>query len=108
MAIVRWGADYPDPQDFLGTQLGSSTDNVTGWHTSRFDRIVALADGYNPADPRRTKLLVKAANLAGRKIPIFPLDVPAQTAFLRPDLSGLRLTGLGTLNLDPARAAING
>ncbi|MGH2443967.1 MAG: ABC transporter substrate-binding protein, partial [Chloroflexota bacterium] len=31
VALVRWGADYADPQDFLGTQLGTSGGNVTGW-----------------------------------------------------------------------------
>lgn len=97
LALVRWGADYPDPQDFLGTQLGLSPDNVTGWSRRTYDRSVMTADSYNPNDPRRAWLFWQAANLAARKVPILPLDEPAQLAIVRPRLAGIALTPLGTI-----------
>lgn len=97
LALVRWGADYPDLQDFLGTQLGPSTDNITGWSTGPYTRTVNLADSYDPADPRRTGLFHHAAELAARKLPLLPLDQPALTALIAPGLQNVSLTPLGTI-----------
>ncbi len=99
LALVRWGGDYPDPQDFLGTQLGSSRDNVTGWSKHTYDATVALADSYSPLDPRRTQLLRRAAFVATRSLPIVPLDEPAVMAIIRPQARNLTLTSLGTIAL---------
>jgi oligopeptide transport system substrate-binding protein len=99
VALVRWGGDYPDPQDFLGTQLGSSPYNVTGWSKPSYNADVQLADSYSPLDPRRVQLLRRAASIATRSLAIIPLDEPAVTAIIRPDLSGFALTPLGTIVL---------
>jgi ABC-type oligopeptide transport system substrate-binding subunit len=106
LAIVRWGFEYADPQDFLGTQLGSSSENVTGWSTRQYDAAVALADSYNPADPRRATLFRRAAELAARKVPLLPLDEPAIPAVFRPGLHGVSLTALGTVVVDPTTARL--
>ena len=108
VAIVRWGADYADPQDFLGTQLGSSPDNVTGWTRRAYDAAIRLADSYAPIDPRRTTLFQQAAQLAVRKVPILPLDEPAQTAVISPDLTNVEITPLGTISGDWARVHFRG
>jgi oligopeptide transport system substrate-binding protein len=108
LALVAWGGDYPDPQDFLGTQLGSTADNITGWTRKAYDRSVALADTYNPRDPRRLSLLQQAAQLATRGLPILPLDEPSQTAIIRPDLIGIDLTPLGTIAGDWAHVHTKG
>jgi len=107
LAIVRWGADYPDPQDFLGTQLGNAPDNITGWAGRGYDRYIALADSYSPNDPRRNWLFQQAAQLAARKVPILPLDEPAQSAILSPRLTGVQLSPLGTLTGDWARVTLS-
>jgi oligopeptide transport system substrate-binding protein len=99
LALVRWGGDYPDPQDFLGTQLGASPYNVTGWSKPGYSAAVQLADSYSPLDPRRQALLTHAAFIATRSLPIFPLDEPAVTAIIRPELQGFALTALGTIVL---------
>ncbi|MGH2408751.1 MAG: ABC transporter substrate-binding protein, partial [Chloroflexota bacterium] len=98
VALVRWGADYADPQDFLGTQLGTSGGNVTGWQARIFNRDVKLADSYNPADPRRVALFKQAARIAVAKVPLLPLDEPTVTALIRPGLVGISLTPLGTIS----------
>lgn len=102
LAIVRWGADYPDPQDFLGTQLGRSSNNVTGWSSKQYDSLVPLADSYNPRDARRAALFREAAAVATDKTPILPLDEPAQVVLVHPGLRGVALTSLGTVAVDPA------
>jgi ABC-type oligopeptide transport system substrate-binding subunit len=104
LAFVRWGADYPDPQDFLGTQLGPSSDNVTGWSGKHYDALVPLADSYSPLDSRRSALFRRAEALAAARLPYLPLDEPAEWAVVRPGLTGITVTPLGTLYLDPARS----
>ncbi|MBV9281430.1 MAG: peptide ABC transporter substrate-binding protein [Chloroflexi bacterium] len=104
LALVRWGGDYPDPQDFLGTQLGSSADNVTAWTKRPYDAAIRLADSYAPGDSRRMLLFRQAADLAARKVPIVPLDEPTQTALIAPGLTGVALTPLGTIGGSWARA----
>jgi oligopeptide transport system substrate-binding protein len=98
LAIIRWGADYSDPQDFLGTQLGSSSDNVTGWSRRSFGYDVFLADSYSPLDPRRATLYREAAGIAALNMAILPLDEPAVTAIISPRLAGVDLTSLGTIS----------
>lgn len=107
LAIVRWGGDYPDPQDFLGTQLGASPYNVTGWTKPSYTADTQLADSYSPLDPRRTTLLRRAAFIATRSLPIIPMDQPAVTAIIRPDLSGFTLTSLGTVLVQPTMRPVN-
>jgi ABC-type oligopeptide transport system substrate-binding subunit len=97
LAIIRWGADYPDPQDFLYTQLGSSSDNVTGWSRRSYGNDVSLADSYSPLDPRRAALYRDAARIAALNMAILPLDEPAVTAVISPKLAGVDLTPLGTV-----------
>lgn len=103
LALVRWGGDYPDPQDFLGTQIGPSPDNVTGWTGPVYARRLAAAARLAPSDPARAALFRSAATLAQRHLPLYPLDEPAVTAAVRPGWSGLSLTGLGTVTGDWTR-----
>ncbi|HZS93534.1 MAG TPA: peptide ABC transporter substrate-binding protein [Chloroflexota bacterium] len=98
LALVRWGGDYSDPQDFLGTQLGASPDNITSWSAHHFDHLVAEADTLPAASPRRTTLYREAAAEASRRLPILPADQPAQVALIAPGLKGVSLTPLGTIS----------
>jgi oligopeptide transport system substrate-binding protein len=104
VAIVRWGGVYPDPQDFMSSQLGPGTGNVTGWSDAQFDGKVSLADSYSLSDPRRAALYGDAAAIAAHKLPLLPLDAPAIPALIRPDLRGVSVAGLGTLTGDWRRA----
>ena len=103
LAFVRWGADYADPQDFLDTQLGPSPDNVTGWAGTSYDRLIPLADSYDPRDPRRLTLFKQAAAIAADRVPLLPMDEPAQTALVRHGLHGVALTPLGTVYISPGK-----
>jgi ABC-type transport system substrate-binding protein len=104
IALVRWGGDYPDTEDFLGTQLGGTSANVTGWSGRRFRTDVSLADSYSPDDPRRAALFRAASRYAKGHLPILPLDEPAVTALIRGTLRHVSLTPLGTIAGEWSRA----
>jgi peptide/nickel transport system substrate-binding protein/oligopeptide transport system substrate-binding protein len=108
IALVRWGGDYPDTSDFLGTQLGGTSANVTGWSGRRFRADVALADSYSPDDPRRATLFRAASRYAKGHMPLLPLDEPAVTALIRGTLRGIYLTPLGTISGQWNRARYTG
>ncbi|MGI8824252.1 MAG: ABC transporter substrate-binding protein [Chloroflexota bacterium] len=98
VAIVRWGGDYPDPQDFLATQLGEGSGNVTGWKGHAYGRDLSLADSYAPTDPRRLALYRQAVALIERKVPVVALDEPAVVALISPRLAGVQVTPLNTIS----------
>lgn len=108
VALVRWGGDYADPEDFLGRQLGATSANITGWSPPGYVRAVTLADSYAPTDPRRLSLYRSAVRLAEGDVPIFPLDAPAVNALIRPGLSGVSLTPMGMVVGNWATAGFKG
>ncbi|MGH2448043.1 MAG: ABC transporter substrate-binding protein [Chloroflexota bacterium] len=107
LALIRWAADYPDPADFLSTQLGSSPDNVTGWNPPAFDRLMHEATVASGAQSRRSALAA-ASRLVASQVPILPLDDPSISAALEPTLHGVHLTGLGTIQGTWAHAGFGG
>jgi ABC-type oligopeptide transport system substrate-binding subunit len=107
LAIVRWGADFPDPQDYLGTQLAQTSNNVTGWSGHAFDDAVLLSDSYDPLDSRRRELYAEAAAIAARKLPLLPLDEPAIFGLRAPYVHGIALTPMGTIAATWTRARLS-
>lgn len=68
-----WGADYADPDSYLGIFLSDSGNNRTGWKNTRYDELVkkaaTLANG-----PERTKTYKEALDiLLKQEAPAVPL-----------------------------------
>jgi oligopeptide transport system substrate-binding protein len=65
LAFISWGADYPDPQNFLSLQLQTGTGNNNGsFSDPTFDQLTKQADTLvgNPA--RRYTLYRRAEQIA--------------------------------------------
>lgn len=104
LALVRWGAEYPDASDFLINQLQTgAANNLSRWSNSHFDRLVKAATiaPVNSAE-RRTDLLA-AAQIATKYAIWIPLDSPDQVALIDSELKGLELTPLGLTGWDRLR-----
>jgi peptide/nickel transport system substrate-binding protein/oligopeptide transport system substrate-binding protein len=98
-----WGADYPDPHNFLSQQLQSNTANNNGhFSDQQFDRLVADADQLSDRNQieRRLQLYAQAEQIAIDKVGWLPLFYPKFNILLNPRVQGLAITPNGLVALD--------
>jgi oligopeptide transport system substrate-binding protein len=74
---LGWGADFPDPDNFMSLFTSYSANNHTRWGSPRYDRLVQQA--ARARDPSRRQELYDEAQriLCEREAPIIPLFVSA-------------------------------
>ncbi len=91
-----WGADYPDPQNFLSQQLRTGVGNNNGhWSNAEFDKLVDEADVIVGDDARRMQLYNQAEQIAVDEVGWLPLYNPTLNVLVNPALQGLSFTGQG-------------
>jgi ABC-type oligopeptide transport system substrate-binding subunit len=91
-----WGADYPDPQNFLSQQLHTNVGNNNGhWSDPDFDKLVDQADTILNDDATRFRLYQQAEQIAIDKVGWLPIFFPKLNALVRPDVSGIVINGSG-------------
>ncbi|HZQ07357.1 MAG TPA: peptide ABC transporter substrate-binding protein [Anaerolineae bacterium] len=89
-----WGADYPDPQNFVTLQLLSNSPNNNGhWESADFDAIGKKADTFTGPAEERFKLYNQAEQLAIDGVGWLPLFVPRFSVLIKPYVSGVVPTG---------------
>jgi ABC-type transport system substrate-binding protein len=104
-----WGADYPDPQNFLSQQLTTGTANNNGhFSDAQFDQLVAEADqlGDRSQIERRLQLYVQAEQIAIDKVGWLPLFYPRFNILLNPRVEGLVITPNGLVAPDWTRVRL--
>jgi len=72
---LGWGADFPDPDNFMNLFTSYSDNNHSGWGNPRYDALVERA--AREADPERRQRLYDEAQriLCEEEVPIVPLFV---------------------------------
>ena len=98
-----WGADYPDPQNFLSQQLRTGMPNNNGHFSDpQFDRLVDEADRLSDRAQveRRLQLYNQAEQIAIDKVGWVPLFFPKLNILVRPRLEGFLVTPNGLIVLD--------
>jgi len=74
---LGWGADFPDPDNFMNLFTSYSANNHTGWANPSYDRLVEQA-AREPDRARRQALYDEAQRiLCEQDVPIAPLFVSA-------------------------------
>ncbi len=99
MYLYNWTADYPDPENFLRSLLGSGSNyNDTGYNNSQFDDLLKQGDAQT--DPaRRFDLYAQAEQLALTDAPILPIYHNVNYVLVKPYVKGLDLTEVGIWTL---------
>lgn len=96
---LGWGADYPDPENFMGLFTSHSGNNHTEWKNSEYDSLVAQAAAES-AVPKRVALYKKAQQILLEKdAVIVPLFSDALNVLVSPSVKGLQLNSLDHLDL---------
>ena len=93
--ISVWGADYPDPQNFVSQQLRSGVGNNNGHYSNaEFDKLVDQAD-VEPNLPSRLPLYQQAEQIALTEVGWLPLYFGKADLLIRPTVKGLVVTPQG-------------
>lgn len=100
---LGWGADYPDPDNFMKLFTADSGNNLTRWKNPRYDRLLELAAREFDVK-KRTALYNQAQEiLCETDLPIVPLFWTAESTVLNPRFTGLELNSMGRMNLHHVR-----
>jgi oligopeptide transport system substrate-binding protein len=93
-----WGADYPDPQNWLSQQLRTDVGNNNGhFSNSEFDKLVDQADVEVGDAINRLKMYNLAEQIAVNEVGWLPLFSPNANAMVKPYVTGLVFTGQGII-----------
>jgi len=100
---LGWGADYPDPDNFLNLFTSTSGNNRTRWKNNRYDELIRSA-AADPNPLRRQKAYDEAQRILLEKdSAIMPLFVATQNWVIKPYVRGLRINALELLELKNVR-----
>ena len=90
-----WGADYPDPQNFLSTQLQTDVGNNNGhWSNAEFDKLTQEADTTVDDFAKRADLYNKAEQIAVDEVGWLPLFNAKVNVLVRDCVQGIDVTGM--------------
>ncbi|MBI2358637.1 MAG: peptide ABC transporter substrate-binding protein [Deltaproteobacteria bacterium] len=100
---LGWGADFPDPDNFVRLFTSASGNNNTRWKNPRYDELVDLA-----AREWNTQKRIRLYNEAQRilcetDLPIIPLFTTAESTLLRPRFTGLEYNSMSRMVLRNVR-----
>lgn len=103
MFRLGWGADYPDPDNFLNLFTSYSGNNRTGWKNKEYDALIEKA-AAEPKMEKRLALYKKAQQLLTEKdAVIVPLFIDSLNVLVSPKVQGLRLDPMDHLDLRQVR-----
>ncbi|HEX9028269.1 MAG TPA: peptide ABC transporter substrate-binding protein [Anaerolineales bacterium] len=98
--ISVWGADYPDPQNFVSQQLRTGVGNNNGHYSNpQFDKLVDQAD-VETDSAKRLQLYQQAEQIALTEVGWLPLYYGKADILLRSSVQGLVITPQGILPKD--------
>jgi oligopeptide transport system substrate-binding protein len=100
---LGWGADYPDPDNFMKLFTANSGNNNTRWKNPRYDQLLEQAARELDAK-KRVRLYDEAQKiLCETDLPIMPLFWTAESTLLSPNFTGLELNSMGRMDLRHVR-----
>jgi ABC-type oligopeptide transport system substrate-binding subunit len=92
--FIQWGADFPDPYDWLTLNLTSTASNNNGdWHNPTFDQTVMQAE--QTTSDARIMLYNQAEQIAITDVGWLPLDHESLAAIIPSYVHGVSLNGEG-------------
>ena len=100
-----WGADYPDPDNFMKLFTSNSGNNHGRWKNSRYDQLLEQA-AEEQDSAKRVKLYNEAEKLLTETdAAIVPLFWTTEATMLNPKFIGLEYNSMARMNLLNAKRA---
>lgn len=93
---LGWGADFPDPDNFMNLFTSYSGNNLTRWKNVRYDQLIA--EGAKELNPKKRLALYRKAQmiLTEEEVPIMPLFIESQNVLIKPWIKGYSLNAMAT------------
>jgi oligopeptide transport system substrate-binding protein len=102
---LGWGADYPDPDNFMKLFTATSGNNLTHWKNPRYDQLLEQA-AREPDSAKRASLYDEAQKiLCETDLPIMPLFWTSESTLLNPRFTGLEFNSMARMDLRHVRPA---
>jgi oligopeptide transport system substrate-binding protein len=96
---LGWGADYPDPDNFMVLFTTDSGNNRTHWGNRRYDELIVKAAMETDPGERRKMYDEAQRILTEYEVPIMPLFIEQQNVLIKPYVKGLKLNAMELLYL---------
>lgn len=95
---MRWGADYPDPENFLSTLLASyGNENKINYKNPAYDALCMRADTMVNNDAERWKLYNQAEDMVLKDAPFVPIYFQRDAELISPRVKNMRESVFGHL-----------
>ena len=100
---LGWGADFPDPDNFMNLFISTSGNNRLQWKNERYDFLIA--QGAAEQNPAKRQALYDEAQmlLTDKDAAIISLFVAAQNVLVKPYVKNLGLNAMEWLYLKRVR-----
>ncbi len=100
---LGWGADFPDPDNFMNLFLSTSGNNRLRWANPRYDALVA--QGPTVRDPEKRKAIYDEAQvlLTETDAAMIPLFIQVQNLLMKSRVQGFEMNSMELLYLKRLR-----
>ena len=103
-----WGADYPDPDNFMKLFTSNSGNNHGRWKNPNYDQLLDQAASESD-NAKRTQLYDQAQRLLTETdAAIAPLFWRAEATMLSPKFTGLEYNSMARMDLRNVKPAVSG
>ncbi len=96
---LGWGADFPDPDNFMNLFIKSSGNNRLRWSHPRYDELFALGSTLKKPEDRQAIYDVAQTILTEKEAHMIPLFVAAQNLLVKPYVQGFKTNAMELLYL---------
>jgi oligopeptide transport system substrate-binding protein len=104
---LGWGADFPDPDNFMNLFISSSGNNRLRWSNSRYDELVALGATLGAPEERQRVYDEAQRILTEIDTAIIPLFVSTQNLLIQPYVKGFEINPMELMYLKKVSLAID-
>lgn len=96
---LGWGADFPDPENFMNLFISTSGNNRLQWANRQYDELVERGPAIT--DPKQRQELYDEAQriLTETDAAMIPLFISMQNMLIKPYVKGLELNSMEMLYL---------
>ena len=96
---LGWGADFPDPDNFMNLFITTSGNNRLQWSNARYDELVALGATLHDPEERLDVYNEAQRILTETDAAMIPLFVSTQNLLIKPHVNGLEMNSMELMYL---------